>query len=329
MLCEVADALRRPWEALAQDKAGHTRHRSAKRRLIPAVRKWGRVQSHWTMATRRLVWLAALATSAHAFVATRARPRTPLFSSEDDDAAPDAPGIECSADDAGEVKARLFAACAACDRGFAASPADRAAVEALLDELSPLSPVAEPTRGLGVDDDAPLRKCWRLIYTSASDVSTLAANPLAALGGIYQDARELPLVVNVIDTFPRALANLPPAVGAGLATSTRLRVQTRARPRSATRVGLSFERVAVEQLALFGQAAPDWLPKPAVDLPQLGLDLQRRVFGVGEDTDPRDAESNPAFFDVEYLDEELLVIRQGSPGGVFAAVAVDELAGAL
>ena len=95
-------------------------------------------------------------------------------------------------------------------------------------------------------------------------MSTLAANPLAALGGIYQDARELPLVVNVIDTFPRALANLPPAVGAGLATSTRLRVQTRARPRSATRVGLSFERVAVEQLALFGQAAPDWLPKPAV-----------------------------------------------------------------
>ena len=48
-----------------------------------------------------------------------------------------------------------------------------------------------------------------------------------------------------------------------------------------------------------------------------------------DDVDPRDAESNPAFFDVEYLDEELLVIRQGSPGGVFAAVAVDELAGAL
>jgi hypothetical protein len=103
-------------------------------------------------------------------------------------------------------------------------------------------------------------------------------------------------------------------------------VQTRARPRSATRVGLSFERVGAEQLAILGQEVPDWLPKPKVDLPQLGLDVQRRIFSVGDDEDPRDAASNPAFFDVMYLDDELLVIKQGSPGGMFAAVAVDELA---
>jgi len=47
---------------------------------------------------------------------------------------------------------------------------------------------------------------------------------------------------------------------------------------------------------------------------------------VDEDTDPRDAESNPAYFDVLYLDDELLIIKQGSPGGYFAAVKVDELA---
>ena len=124
----------------------------------------------------------------------------------------------------------------------------------------------------------------------------------------------------------RLLANLPPDAASKLATTTRLRVQTRARPRSATRVGLSFERVGAEQLAVLGQAVPDWLPKPKVDLPQLGLDLQRRIFNVGDDEDPRDAASNPAFFDVMFLDEELLVIKQGSPGGMFAAVAVDELA---
>ena len=229
--------------------------------------------------------------------------------------------------DVAALKSKLFAACAAADRGFAASPADRAEIEALLDELSPLSPIEEPTRGIAEGAaDAPLRKCWRLVYTSASDVSTLAANPLASLGGIYQDARELPVVVNVIDSFPRLLANLPPDAASKLATTTRLRVQTRARPRSATRVGLSFERVGAEQLAVLGQAVPDWLPKPKVDLPQLGLDVHRRIFNVGDDKDPRDAASNPAFFDVMFLDDELLVIKQGSPGGLFAAVAVDELA---
>ena len=124
----------------------------------------------------------------------------------------------------------------------------------------------------------------------------------------------------------RLLANLPPDAASKLATTTRLRVQTRARPRSATRVGLSFERVGAEQLAILGQEVPDWLPKPKVDLPQLGLDVQRRIFNVGDDEDPRDAASNPAFFDVMYLDDELLIIKQGSPGGMFAAVAVDDLA---
>ena len=112
--------------------------------------------------------------------------------------------------DVAALKSKLFAACAAADRGFAASPADREEIEAFLDELSPLSPIEEPTRGIAEGAaDAPLRKCWRLVYTSASDVSTLAANPLASLGGIYQDARELPVVVNVIDSFPRCVSASP------------------------------------------------------------------------------------------------------------------------
>ena len=235
---------------------------------------------------------------------------------------------EGAAADAAALKSKIFAACAASDRGFAASAADRSAIEALLDELSPLSPIGDATRGLASgDDDAPLRACWRLVYTSAADVTTLSSNPVASLGGIYQDARGLPEIVNVIDQFPRALANLPPAVASPLATSLRLKVTTRARARSETRVGLTFEAVGAEPLQILGQAPPSWLPKPKILLPQLGLDLQRRIFGVDdEDVDPRDADTNPSFFDVKYLDEDFLVIQQGSPGGLFAAIKVDALA---
>ena len=235
---------------------------------------------------------------------------------------------EGGAADAAALKSKIFAACAASDRGFAASAADRLAIEGLLDELSPLSPIGDATRGLASgDDDAPLRACWRLVYTSAADVTTLSSNPVASLGGIYQDARGLPEIVNVIDQFPRALANLPPAVASPLATSLRLKVTTRARARSETRVGLTFEAVGAEPLQILGQAPPSWLPKPKVLLPQLGLDLQRRIFGVDdEDVDPRDADTNPSFFDVKYLDDDFLVIQQGSPGGLFAAIKVDALA---
>ena len=88
----------------------------------------------------------------------------------------------------------------------------------------------------------------------------------------------------------------------------------------------SFEKIEVEPLTILGQTPPSWLPQVKLDLPQLGLDIQRRIYGVSEDVDPRDAEANPSFFDVTYLDDDLLVIQQGSPGGMFAAVKVDDLA---
>lgn len=234
--------------------------------------------------------------------------------------------VASATESANSLKTRIFAACAASDRGFAASTADRAEIEALLEEISPLSPIEEPARGiLEGADDAPLKACWRLVYTSASDVSNLSANPIAAPGGIYQDARNLPVIMNVIDTKPRALDNLPPAAAAAVATATRLNVQTRARPRGPSRVGLSFESIEVEPLQLLGMDLPSWLPPLKVDLPQLGLDLQRQVFGVSADEDPRDSASNPAFFDIMYLDDDFLVIKQGSPGGMFAAIKVNDL----
>ena len=284
-----------------------------------------------------LLLLSVLASEA--FTAPRRQLHRPRFTfrSEAADAevveAPSEEGVgvvEDMTESAASLKTRIFAACAASDRGFAASPADRAEIESLLDEISPLSPIEDPARGISEGaDDAPLKACWRLVYTSASDVATLSANPIAALGGIYQDARELPIIMNVIDTKPRALDNLPPAAASAVATATRLNVQTRARPRGPSRVGLSFESIEVEPLQLLGMDLPSWLPPLKVDLPQLGLDLQRQIFGVSADEDPRDAASNPAFFDIKYLDDDFLVIRQGSNGidsnGLFAAIKVNDL----
>jgi len=243
-----------------------------------------------------------------------------------------APPIEAARDVSREIEAlktRIFSACASCDRGFGASANDRQNIEDLLEDIGAICPTDEPTRGLAGGDgtalaseSAPLRKLWRLVYTSASDVSTLAANPFVAVGAIYQDARELPVIVNVIENIPRALTALTPDAQKRFATSTLLKVKTVARKRSATRVGLDFAAVQVVQRNVLGNAAPAWLPRPEVNLPQLGLGLQRRLFGVSEDEDPRDA--SPAYFDVVFIDENFLIIKQASPGGYFAAVAVDD-----
>ena len=165
-----------------------------------------------------------------------------------------------------------------------------------------------------------------LRYSHSSQVSTLSANSFASLGGIYQDARELPVITNVIDLSPRVLQNLPPGRAAeALATATRIKVKTRARTRSPTRVGLTFESVEATPLTILGRTPPSWLPPLKVNLPQIGLGIQRAVFGVSDDEDPRDAPTNPAFFDILYLDSDFLIIRQGSPGGMFAAIKVDDL----
>jgi hypothetical protein len=69
------------------------------------------------------------------------------------------------------LKSKIFAACAAADRGYAASPSDRRNIEKLLLDLSTLSPPVEPTVGLNEgSSSSPLKACWRLVYTSASDV---------------------------------------------------------------------------------------------------------------------------------------------------------------
>ncbi|KAJ8605851.1 hypothetical protein CTAYLR_000529 [Chrysophaeum taylorii] len=186
------------------------------------------------------------------------------------------------------VKRKVLGLCAGCDRGFGASGADRANVEDAIEELC------------GLRDPEPLealRKRWRLVYTSAPDVSTLAGNPLVQLGGIYQDATEWPRIVNVIDASPRWLSLAPPALGSAVEIIGRQKVITTATPKTETRVALTFERVEVAPLRFFGAQVPD-------------------IFTLGVPLPPASGE-----FDVRYLDDDFLVIQQQAPGGIFVATA--------
>ena len=92
------------------------------------------------------------------------------------------------------LKTQLFALAAACDRGFGASTKERDAIAAVIERLQLLSPEAEPTRGLfphndDATDTAPLEGVWRMVYTSAFDVLSLAASPLTIVQGVYQVIR--------------------------------------------------------------------------------------------------------------------------------------------
>ena len=184
-----------------------------------------------------------------------------------------------------EIKRRLLRICAACNRGFGASDNDRTAVNTLLRELEPMSPCDAPTAGVADSNNAPwlgrglensnwndgtvangpLEGVWRLIYTDARDVLSLDANPFAGVGPISQEITLPASVVNVIELVPRVSSLLPPGA---LRTATTIRVGTRAKARSATRVGLTFETVGAEQQALLGVDVRKLLPPLSLPLPR-------------------------------------------------------------
>ena len=235
-----------------------------------------------------------------------------------------------------DLKVQLLRTCAACNRGFGANGMDRTTVDSILSRLSELNPSVEPTsgitgspsgaewvgRGFEQRDDyesgfvvgaqGPLDGIWRLVYTNASDVLSLDANPIAGVGPIFQEYTLPSSVVNVIDLYPRAESLLPPGV---LSRSvTRLRVSTRASARSATRIGLTFERVDIEARSLLGIDLSKLLPALSIPLPR----------PPGSNAAGADDQASPAFFDIGYLDQDMLLILQNQPGGAFVLVRETE-----
>jgi hypothetical protein len=186
----------------------------------------------------------------------------------------------------------------------------------LVAELSSLNPSTDATQGLFGSDNAaaeicPLSGTWKLLYTTAYDVLSLNANPFFSLEGIFQDISPDGSSRNIIDLAPRAqilLPFVPP-------TTLRAVVSTAARARSQSRVGLTFTAARIGPLKLLGQDA-SYLPRVGGALPAF------TAFGANFGASMSASETGPGFFDVEYLDESMLIIRQNEPGGIFVSTRV-------
>ena len=81
------------------------------------------------------------------------------------------------------------------------------------------------------------------------------------------------------------------------------------------RVGLTFEGVKLVPIEILGVKSPDFLPSLQVDLPTKFINLED-LPGVNPD-------NLPGYFDVTYLDDDMLIIKQSAPGGYFVSIKVD------
>lgn len=228
-----------------------------------------------------------------------------------------------------DLKRKLYQLAASYDRGFAATPKARTEANDIIEQLAVVNPTENAAKGIDdndFSDDVPLKAIWRMIWTTAFDVVSLGASPIAAPSAIYQVITDPPIATNIIDFIPRAQTFFPSSsVPSSL---LRAEVTTRASSRrgSTNRVGLVFEGVKLQPIEFLGQKV-DNLPPLSVDLTwQQGLIDQVATFVPGLEnfsSEGKDDVDAPGYFDVEYLDDELLIIRQQAPGGRFVLVKVD------
>jgi hypothetical protein len=138
---------------------------------------------------------------------------------------------------------------------------------------------------------------------------------------IYQDIRNPPAAINIIDFIPRAQSLLPPSISPPLLLHAR--VSTRAPSRSCkyNRVGLLFEGLELQPIELLGRRV-DGLPPLLVDFTWPGTllkELAALVPGLGYALLGSVNDDAPGYFNVEYLNNKLLIIRQQwirqAPGG--------------
>jgi hypothetical protein len=229
-------------------------------------------------------------------------------------------GIEKTpSNDVVQLKRDIITLAAAYDRGFGATANVRDKMDRLILNLSrylDFEDVAifsdESTDALSSREDAgstpplsPLNGTWQLIYTNAFDVLSLAT-PLNTVSAVYQELNlRKGTAVNIIDLLPRIPTSFFSSIPNFL---TRLKVKIKAYRRGPKRVGLTFESVEVQPL------------KDLIQLPftPLKFDLPTKYF-----TDILSSSyDSPGYFDVRYVDEDMLIIQQNAPGGYFVSVKV-------
>lgn len=205
----------------------------------------------------------------------------------------------------GSLKRDLLQLAASYDRGYGATKRARTQVDSLISKLESINTEQNAIRGIDGSNGggvSPLTGSWRMVWTTAADVLTLSANPLVKVGAIYQ-VFDPPCVTNVIDFLPP----FQTLIGNQLGSLIRAKVTTRAyrgkndNNSNSNRIGLDFESVALEPIEFLGNDVGF--------IPPIGFDLPRAPF--------------EGFFDATFLDEELLIIRQNAPGGLFVLAKVD------
>ena len=206
------------------------------------------------------------------------------------------------------LKRNILQMGASYDRGYGASPSARKRADDIIQDLEDINEEADAARGIDGDSVSPLTGSWRMVWTTAGDVLVLGASPVAQVGAIYQIFNP-PEVTNVIDFIPRAQSLLPSVIPPSLIRA-KVRTKASSRNESTNRVGLIFEAVKLQPVEFLGLDASS-LPPFAADLP--------KIPGT-----PDSNRSGPGYFDVTYLDEELLIIQQNAPGGLFVLAKVDD-----
>jgi hypothetical protein len=208
-----------------------------------------------------------------------------------------------------KLKRTLLQLGASYDRGYGASLKARKEADAAISSLELLNKEESAARGISGNETSPLEGSWRMIWTDAQDVLVLSLNPVASIGAIYQ-VFSPPVVTNIIDFIPRAQALLPPSLVKP--TLFRAEVTTRASVRAnrPNRVGLDFEMVKLKAVKVLGFEVGENLPSLGFDLPRINL------AGSNPDT--------PGYFDVTFLDDEMLIIRQNAGLGLFVLIKVLE-----
>ena len=241
-----------------------------------------------------------------------------------------------------DLKKQLYKLSASYDRGFGATPTARDEAEDIISQLAAVNPTHNPARGVDGDgtvgEEVPLKGIWRMIWTSAYDVVSLGASPISQQSAIYQDISNPPVAINIIDFIPRSQSILPSSLSPP--SLLRAEVATRASSRNVStndRVGLIFEGLKLQPIELLGQKV-DNLPPLTIDftwqrtlaekLIELVPGLDKSSFGFSNEGSEEVSPDAPGYFDIPYVDDELLVIRQQSTpvqgtGGVFALIKVD------
>jgi hypothetical protein len=189
--------------------------------------------------------------------------------------------------------AKLLAAIAGKNRGILATPIDRQAILAAITELELCNPQPRPLT-TAVD---LLAGNWRLLYTSSQSLLGIDKFPLVELGDIYQCIRpNTSAIYNIAE-----VNSLIPGLNGLVA------IVAKFSPVNESRVNVEFNRSIFGLQRLMDYPDPDRLIA-AIENGQkfTAIDLPIN----------RQADKDPAWLEVTYLDETLRIGR-GNEGNVF------------